>query len=156
MNRVNTPVLTEKQRKELENGSKNGTTRCFRVRCRVILLKAECRSSKEVGEMINMCEGIVNSLVKKYQAGGIAALRTRPGQGRKPVITDEDKEIILAAMKANGQQMKAAKAEWEKKSGKTVCNNTFKSFLRKIAVTDDGFSEALKTSEQSATTSEKL
>jgi transposase len=132
MNRINTPILTEEQRKELEEGFNNGKSRCFRIRCQVILLKSECRTSKEVGTLTGMCEGIVNSLVKKYKAGGIIALHTQPGQGRKPIITEEDKEAILAALQANQQQFKTAKAEWEKQSGKKVCDNTFKSFLNKL------------------------
>jgi transposase len=102
------------------------------MRCQVVLLKSESRTSKEVGELTGMCEGIVNSLVKKYKTGGIIALHTQPGQGRKPIITEEDKEAIVAALQANRQQLKTAKAEWEKQSGKKVCDNTFKSFLSKL------------------------
>jgi transposase len=141
MNRINTPILTEEQRKELEEGFKNGKSRCFRIRCQVILLKAECRSSKEVGALTGMCEGIVNSLTKKYKTGGINALQTKPGQGRKPIITEKDKDTILAVLETN-RQLKTAKAEWEKQSGKKVCANTFKSFLKKLK--DDAVKTPLK------------
>jgi transposase len=132
MNRINIPILTAKQRRELEQGYKKGKKRCFRTRCQVILLKSEGRTSIEVGSMMGVSEACVNSLVNKYKNGGISVLHTQPGQGRKTIITSEDKEAIFSAIKANQQQLQAAKKEWEKQSGKKVCYNTFATFVKKM------------------------
>ncbi len=81
-----------------------------------------------------MCEMSVNNWLSRYKAAGIAGLYTKPGRGRKPIISEkEDKESILASIKSNRQRMRTAKAEWEAKSGKKVSNSTFKNFLKSLA-----------------------
>ena len=134
MGRVNTPVLTSWQRNELETGLKTSTSHCFRMRCQSILLKSEGRTSKEVGSITGMSHISVNSWVKRYKSGGISGLSTKPGRGRKPIISPElDKSAILEAIKANRQRMRTAKAEWESQSGKSVSDSTFKAFLKSLA-----------------------
>ena len=134
MGRVNTPILTWEQRRALESGLKQGTSHCFRMRCQSILLKSEGRTSKEVGEITGMSNVSVNSWVKRYKTKGIAGLSTQPGRGRKAILSVcEDKEDVLASIKANRQRMRTAKAEWEAKSGKSVSDSTFKAFLKSLA-----------------------
>jgi transposase len=98
------------------------------MRCQSILLKADGRTSKEVGTLTGMCNMSVDSWVKRYKAEGLSGLFTKAGRGRKPIIEDQDKASILSAIKSNRQRMQTAKAEWEQQSGKKVCNTTFKSF----------------------------
>ncbi len=134
MGRVNTPILTPEQHRELEVGFKRGSSHCFRMRCQSILLKSEGRSSAEVGAITGMCNVSVNSWLKRYKTEGVSGLRTKPGRGRKPIIDMvEDKQAILAAIKANRQRMQTAKAEWEQQSGKNVSSSTFKNFLKSLA-----------------------
>jgi hypothetical protein len=65
---------------------------------------------------------------------GIVGLQTKSGRGRKPVINEiEDKAAILSAIKSNRQRIRTGKAQWEAESGKKVCVNTFKSFLKSLA-----------------------
>lgn len=134
MGRVNTPILTTEQRQELEHGVKHGSRHCFRMRCQSVLLKADGRNSKDVGAITGMRDVSVNSWVKRYNTEGISGLQTKPGRGRKAIISEvEDKPAILAAIKANRQRMRRAKAEWEAQSGKKVCDTTFKAFLKTLA-----------------------
>jgi transposase len=133
MGRVNTPSLTLEQRRELESGFRDGLRHCFRMRCQCLLLKSEGRTSKDVGSITGMCHVSVNTWVKRYKSEGFQGLSTKSGRGRKPVIEDHDKEAILSAIKSNRQRMQTAKAEWERQSGKRLCNNTFKSFLKSLA-----------------------
>lgn len=134
MGRVNTPALTGMQRHELERGFREGTTHCFRQRCQSILLKSEGRTSKEVGSITGLCAVSINSWVRRYQSEGISGLSTRPGRGRKAILSlEEDKTSILTAIKSNRQRMRTAKAEWESQSGKQVSDSTFKNFLKALA-----------------------
>lgn len=134
MGRVNTPTLTPEQRIELDSGFKTGVSHCLRMRCHAILLKSEGRTSKEVGLITGMCHISVNSWTKRFESNGIKGLETQSGRGRKPIISiTEDKESILKAIKENRQRMQTAKAEWESQSGKTVCRNTFRAFLKTLA-----------------------
>jgi transposase len=133
MGRVNTPTLTLEQRRELEAGVRDGKSHSFRMRCQSVLLKSDGRTSKDVGSITGMCNVSVDTWVKRYKAEGIHGLLTKSGRGRKPIIEEHDKEAILSVIKANRQRMQTAKAEWERQSGKKVCNNTFKSFLKSLA-----------------------
>jgi transposase len=133
MGRVNTPTLTLEQRRELEFGVRDGKSHSFRKRCQSILLKSKGRTSRDVGKITSMCNVSVDTWVKRYKAEGLHGLITKFGRGRKPIIEEHDKEAVLSAIKANRQRMQTAKAEWERASGKKVCNNTFKSFLKSLA-----------------------
>ena len=80
-----------------------------------------------------MCNVSVDTWVHRYKVEGLQGLVTKPGRGRKSIIEDVDKASVLSAIKANRQRMQTAKAEWEQQSGKKVCNNTFKRFLKSLA-----------------------
>lgn len=134
MGRVNTPALTAEQRQELERSFRESTNHCFRQRCQSVLLKADGRNSKDVGSITGLCTVSVNSWVKRYQSEGLTGLVTKPGRGRKAILSIEtDKSAILSAIKANRQRMRTAKAEWESQSGKQVSDSTFKNFLKALA-----------------------
>jgi transposase len=76
----------------------------------------------------------VNSWLNRYKSEGFAGLFTKPGRGRKPILSrEEDESAILDAIKSNRQRMRTAKAEWEAKSGKCVSDSTFKAFLKRLA-----------------------
>lgn len=134
MGRVNTPILTESQLSELEQGFKQGASHCLRMRCQSILLKSKGLKSEEVSEITGMCAVSINNWLKRYKTEGISGLVTKSGRGRKPVISNaDDGQAILSAIKANRQRMRTAKAQWEAASGKKVCDTTFKAFLKTLA-----------------------
>jgi transposase len=83
--------LSAEQRGALEHGYRKGKSHAFRVRCQMILLKSECRSSLEVGHVLGCCEIVVNNWLSRYEAEGIKGLETRPGRGRKPKL-----ELVMA------------------------------------------------------------
>ncbi|MGK0379344.1 MAG: hypothetical protein ACJA1Z_003172 [Patiriisocius sp.] len=51
MGRVNTSILSESQRTELEELYKKSESHGLRVRCQIILLKADGRTSKGTGSI---------------------------------------------------------------------------------------------------------
>lgn len=125
--------LTPEALQTLELGYRNGESHCFRMRCMAVLLKAKGLSAATAGSLTDMTLASVNHWVKRYQAEGISSLYTKPGQGRKPLINDTDEESVLAAIKADRQNVQAAKAAWEASSGKTVSRLTFQRFLKSLA-----------------------
>lgn len=99
-------------------------------------MKAEGRTSKDVGEIVSMCHVSVNSWLRRYTQEGIESLLTKPGWGRKSSIRQEkDQELILEAVKANRQRITMAKAEWEaqRAEGNTpVGRDAFRRFLKSL------------------------
>lgn len=133
MGRVNTPNLSRVSREELEILQINSANASLRKRCQLILLKADGRSSKDVGSILRMSHVIFNSWVKRYKEEGILGLSIRPGRGKKGLLNfEEDKEQILASIKKPRQKVSSAKAEWELVSGKQVSEKTFKRFLKSL------------------------
>ena len=145
MGRVNTPILTNQALNELENGLKMGKSHAFRARCQLILLKSENRKSKEVGEIVKVCEMTVNNWLLRYKNEGIKGLKTKKGRGRKPLLSREvDSVSILKTIKENRQRLKVAKAEWEAESGKSVSRSTFRLFLKALAENTNEFEKGAR------------
>jgi transposase len=139
MGRVNTPILNDSARAELETLLKKSDNHSLRKRCQTILLKADGRYSKDVGQIVGMSHVSVNSWLSRYKSEGIAGLLTKPGRGSKPKISPQtDQAEVLALAKKHRQRLETAKAEWEASSGKSVSRDTFRRFLKVLAGDTNG------------------
>jgi len=137
MGAVRVPILSAEARAALNHGYHHGKTHSFRQRCQMILLKSQRLTSKEVGEILGTCPVCVNTWLDRWEAKGISGLRTRPGQGKKPILDEQtDTEIIKASVTKNRQQLKLARIEAQEALNKEFSDKTLKRFLKKVA--DDG------------------
>ena len=125
--------LTDRERRELEQGFRYGEKHCFRMRCRAVLLKADGLSADKAGEQTEMTGISVRSWVRRSEAEGIKGLETRPGRGRKPIMDCSDEEIVSRAIEQDRQSVGKAKAAWEAATGKEASEMTFKRFLSALA-----------------------
>ena len=122
--------LTDKQRQELENGYRNSDNHTFRVRCQMVLLKAENRKSSEIGQILDFCEQAVNRWLWRYLDKGIDGLITKPGQGRIPILKDEDAEVVRLSIQEHRQRIAEAQAELEETLGRKFSSKTLRRFLK--------------------------
>ena len=130
MSNFKTIELTPDQRAQLETGYRTGESHAFRMRCQIILLKSEMRSSLEVGRIVGCCEMTVNNWLMRYQAEGLEGLGTKPGRGRKPILNAErDLERVKEAVRSNRQRVRLAKADLEEALGKSFSDKTLVRFL---------------------------
>ena len=130
--------LTDEQRAELEKGYKNGKSHAFRVRCQMILLKSEKRTSVEVAEVFGCCEMVVNNWLKRYLEEGIEGLRTRKGRGRPPILSQQNPEHlqkVKAEIGKHPNSVKTVLALLEEDLALQMHPETLKRFLKKM-VTD--------------------
>ena len=125
--------LTDRERRELEQGFRYGEKHCFRMRCRADLLKADGLSADKAGEQTERTGISVRSWVRRFEAEGIKGLETRPGRGRKPIMDCSDEEIVSRAIEQDRQSVGKAKAAWEAATGKEASEMTFKRFLSALA-----------------------
>jgi transposase len=133
MGRVNTPLLDEKAKAELDKRFRSDQSHAVRRRCQLVLLKAEGRHSKEVAGIVKMCEMSVNNWLCRYKAEGIQGLLTKPGRGRKALIfTEQEQQSALDLIKANRQKLQTAKAQWENQQGKSIGRDAFRRFLKVV------------------------
>jgi transposase len=135
MGKLKTIELTKTQRIALEKGYHAGESHSFRVRCQIILLKCERRTSAEVAEILGCCEMVVNNWLKRFELEGIEGLRTKPGRGRKPILDgDKDLQRVKEAVQANRQRISLAKAELETELGKAFSQKTLERYIKNMVV----------------------
>lgn len=128
-------ILSDQQRNELENGYRTGENHVFRVRCQMILLKAENRKSSEVGAILGFCEQAVNKWLWRYKENGIAGLKTKPGQGRIPILKlREDAPHVRLSVAEHRQRLSQAMPELEASLGKRFSEKTLRRFLKNCVV----------------------
>lgn len=133
MGKIKKVALTASRRVQLENGLRNGTSHCFRMRCRAVLLKGDGLSSEKVGEQTDMSLVSVNAWVKRFREESIAGLQTRPGRGRKPIMDCSDEAVVRRAIEQDRQSVNKARASWQEATGKEASDLTFKRFLSALA-----------------------
>jgi|GEM_PF-353003 len=147
MSRVNTPLLDEAAQAALESLYKQSPNHTLRQRCQLVLLKATGRTSDDVGQVVGLCQVSVNSWLKRYREEGLKGLETKPGRGRKPLLTaGVDEASVRAAVETNRQRITLAKAEWESQraaSEPAVSRDTFRAFLKAL-VADTSVSDAAR------------
>jgi transposase len=133
MGKIKTPELTRAQRTALEQGYRAGSSHAFRVRCQIILLKSERRTSAEVAAILGCCEMAANNWLKRYAAEGIEGLRTKPGRGRKPILDDErDVARVKQAVRRSRQRLSLAKAELETALGRSFSQKTLQRYIKNM------------------------
>jgi transposase len=127
--------LNLEQRAALEKGYRTGSSHAFRTRCRMILLKSEKRSSAEVADALGCCEIVVNSWLRRYEEEGIVGLKTRPGRGRKPILSTQNPrhlQTVKAEIASHPQSVKTVIAKLEQDLDLTMHPDTLKRFLKKL------------------------
>jgi transposase len=130
--------LSAEQRAELEKGYRKGKNHSFRLRCQMILLKAENRTSLEVAEFLSCCEVVVNNWLKRYEVEGIKGLETRAGRGRPPILSQQNPEHLQKVkdeIKQHPNSVKTVVAKLEDDLELQMHPETLKRFLKKM-VTD--------------------
>jgi transposase len=138
--KAKTLKLIETARLELNEGYKHSTSPQFSRRCLILLLKNKELTSNDIGELLGITDQSVNNWVKRYEAKGIAGLKTKSGQGRKPIFNkEEDEKRVRAILKKERQRLKLAKEEIEQKCGKEFSLITLKRFLKTLSADGNGF-----------------
>lgn len=132
MAKIKAIELSEEQRAALVRAWHHGPSHAFRQRCQMILLKAQWLTSKEVANQVGCCEVVVNTWLARYQDHGLDGLKTRQGQGRRPILqADTDLAAVRRAVQENRQRVSLAKAELTKELGKEFSALTLRRFLKK-------------------------
>jgi transposase len=135
MGKIKTIELTSEQQATLEKGYREGHSHAFRLRCHMILLKSQQRSSAQIAHMLGCCEVVVNTWLQRYQAQGLQGLHTKSGRGRKAILNAEtDLAQVQAAVQSNRQRISLAKAELEQALGKNFSQKTLERFVKNMVL----------------------
>lgn len=127
--------MSLEQRAALEKGYRTGASHAFRTRCQMVLLKSERRSSVEVADVLGCCEIVVNNWLRRYEEEGIEGLKTRPGRGRKPILSTQNPlhvQTVKAEIAKHPQSVKTVIARLDEELDLAMHPDTLKRFLKKV------------------------
>ena len=142
MSRLTTLELSADEKAALEKGYKTGKTHTYRLRCQMILLKAQDKPARDVAAQLGCCMIIVNHWVRRYKAEGLAGLQTRTGRGRKPILSSQqDLPAVRRAVAANRQKLSMAQDALQVELGKEFSTMTLKRFLKKTVADTNEYDE---------------
>jgi len=136
--RINQISLTEEEKSNLEHGFKYDVNHCFRHRCKIVLLKSEGYTSEAIASILNTNNISVHNWLKRFAQDGIMGLKTKAGQGRKPILGEEHLSIVKAAIEQERQRLSQARQIIENNIDKKMSNETLTRFLKVMtAVTNE-------------------
>jgi transposase len=129
--------LTAEQRTALEHGYRKGRNHAFRMRCQMMLLKSEKRSSLDVSNILGCCEVVINRWLNRYQEHGLKGLETRAGRGRKPKLSVQNPvhlQRVKAEIAKHPQSVKTVIAKLEEDLNVPMHPDTLKRFLKRLVI----------------------
>lgn len=85
---------------QLEAGKKHGKSDAFRTRCQAILLSNKGYTITKITDILSVSRGSVSTWFSLWKKHGLEGLKTKPGQGRKPLLSIDNKDHIKAVKKA--------------------------------------------------------
>ena len=130
--------LSPEAKQALEDLYKTASNHSLRQRCKMVLLKSAGYSAKEVAVIAGSNMASVYNWLSRYHADGLAGLRTKPGQGRKPILEEEHVSIVRAAVEQERQRLSQARQIIEQNIGRKMSRETLTRFLKVItAVTNE-------------------
>ena len=127
--------LSEEQKQALEEGHKTGKSHRFRTRCQAILLSHQGYSVQELARLFKVSDLSIYKWMDRFKDGGVKALQTHPGKGRKPLLKLENQahvELVETQIEQHNQRVKLAKEQIEKQLGYSLSESTLKRFLKKM------------------------
>jgi transposase len=102
-------ALSKGSKQLLDHLYKTDPNHSFRQRCKMVLLKPEGYTAKEIAVIIGSNMASVYNWLGRYDKDGAAGLRTKPGQGRKPILEEEHLSIVRAAVGQERQRLSQAR-----------------------------------------------
>ena len=131
--RITEITLTKRQKVELEFTVEFDSRAFLQKRSRIILMKAEGLSSRDIATALSVSVPMVNRWVSRYRKNGFAGLRNKPGQGAKPIMDSSDEVAVREAIEKDRLSVMKAKERWQNATGKEASRSTFRNFLSALA-----------------------
>ena len=138
-------TLDEGQRKELLAGFKTGKKPVFRMRCHLILLSDQGHGVQQIAELYQLSRQSVANWFTRYGQGGITALHTMQGRGRRPILRIDDAVEVRQVeqlVDRHPQTLRPVLAALSQQ-GKVLSKRTLQRFLKRLDGDGNGSEEAL-------------
>jgi transposase len=127
--------LSEPEIITLQEGHKHGSQFQFRNRCFCLILSGQGKTVRELAQFFEVSRITIYAWFDAWETGGITALINQKGQGRKPILSLQNKEQVAkvkAAVAKNPQSVKSVVAELEPQLQVKMHPETLKRFLKNL------------------------
>ena len=135
-------TLTADEQSTLSAGRHHHRQHQFRDRCHGLLLSADGQSVAAIMAVLQGSRPTVYTWFKRWETGGLAGLANAAGQGRRPILTAADEELVVAAVRTNRQQLKEVTATLRQELSKDFSPRTLRRFLKSVVPVGDVFAMA--------------
>ena len=127
--------LTEAELLTLQAGHKNGSQFQFRNRCQCLVFSSQGRTVDELAQFFEVSKITIYGWFDRWESAGLVGLMNKPGRGRKPILSLQNRqhiESVKTAVGKNAQTLKAVVAELEIALEMEMSVDTVKRFLKNL------------------------
>lgn len=138
--------LRKKDKKLLKDGWESGKSLSFRKRCHGILLSARGFTVNEIASFYDVKITTVYGWFNRWEMDGYEGLKTQPGQGRKPILSSDNKEHVKVVKKAIKNRAEKGsnfllQIQEELELEEEVTMKMLRPFLKKLVTYGNGLEE---------------
>lgn len=117
--------ITEEQRKEVEEARKGNKNKNVERRLKVIILRAEGKNLREIGEQCGYNPAYVSNILSAYSKGGLEAITGNHYKANHRNMTYEEEAALLEQFRKRAEageivEVSEIKAAYEKALGRKV------------------------------------
>ena len=130
-------ILTDIEKRQLEQGYKQDYNHIFRRNCEAVLLNASGKTIKELSIQFSVGLNTVGQWLQNWSSSGIEGLKLVPGRGRKPKVAETDTLILSKIenlLEQESRQLNHILVALEEDFAVTMCKKTLKRILRKKTI----------------------
>lgn len=134
--------LSEKEVKSLEYMSLHDRSPLARQRCKIVILNSLGMTNVAIQSQLSCSSTTITNSLDRYEydypTKGLKCMLNKGGQGRKPVLTDADTEVVRKAVEEERQKLSSAKLIIVENKGIALSDYQLKAFLKSLVVNTNG------------------
>jgi transposase len=127
-------ILTDAEKKSLEQGFKQGSNHLFRRHCEAILMNASGKTIRELSVHFSVRVHTVGLWLQNWLSLGITGLKLVPGRGRKLKVAETNTVVldrIENLLEEESRQLNHVLVALENEFAIIMCKKTLKRIIRK-------------------------
>jgi transposase len=129
-------IVSDYHKQELKYLALHSRSPKIRQRCNIVLLNAAGFTNVSIQSELGCCSQTITSVLDRYELNypfqGLKCLHNLKGGGRKAVLQDEDKALVISAIQEERQRLTLAKTIIESAKGVKLSDYQVRLFLKSL------------------------
>jgi len=151
--------ITEIEQEMLSQGYKNHRSHSVRCRFKAILLSSQGKQVKDIASIFEVRTRTIYQWMDNWEKDGLLGLLTKPGQGRPPILSLTDSDLVELVKKKTAQHARSLKkicSVLSEELSLPITRHTLRRFLKKLGYTWKRFRKSLKSKQNPEEYAQKL